>query len=104
MRKGLETQECSPWRRLRGDLINAYQHLQSYYQVDGARLFSVVCSDRTRGNGLKLEHRMYPLNTGKKFFTGRMREQWNRLPSVVVQSPSLEIFITHLNPFLCDLL
>ena len=84
-------------RRLLGDLINAYKYLKGECQEDGAKLFSVVHSDRTRGNG----HR---LNMRKNFFPLRVTKHWNRLPREVVESPSLEIFKTRLDAVLCSLL
>ena len=56
-------------RRLRGDLIKVCKYLKGdWRQMDEARIFSMVHSDRTRSSGLKLEHRKFHINMRKNFF------------------------------------
>ena len=69
-----------------------------------ANFFSLVCGDRTKGNGHKMEPRQFRTTMRKNFFPVRVTEHWIRLPREVVGSPSLEIFKTRLDAYLGSLL
>ena len=71
-----------------------YKYLMGENEEKGARLFSVVLTDRTRGNGHKLKHTKFNLKTRIHFFTVRVVRPWHRLPKEVVESPSVEILKT----------
>ncbi|KAK4825974.1 hypothetical protein QYF61_003543 [Mycteria americana] len=58
-------------RTLRQDLIHVNKYLLGGCK-DGARVFSMVPSERTRGNGHKLNNRKFHLTTRKHFFTVRV--------------------------------
>jgi len=53
-------------RRLRGDLMAAYNFLGGSSGVGGADLLSIVTSDRTRRNGVQLRQGKFRLDISKK--------------------------------------
>ena len=55
------------------------------------------------GNGFKLKDCRLRLDTRKKSFTVRLVRQWNMLPTVVVDAPSLETFKVRLDKVLNSL-
>ena len=84
-------------RRLRGDLIAAFQDLKGAYEQEGSQLFERVDNSRTRGNGFKLKEGRFRLAVRGKFFTMRVVRCWNRLPREVVDAPSLKVLKARLD-------
>ncbi|KFQ26490.1 hypothetical protein N332_03106, partial [Mesitornis unicolor] len=73
-------------RILQRDLIAVFQFLTGDYRKAREGLFTRAGSDRTRGNGFKLEEGRFRLDIRKKFFTVRVVRHWHRLPREVVDA------------------
>jgi len=90
-------------RRLRGDLIAAFQYAKGACKQAGERLFTRACSDRTRGNGFRLIEGRFRLVIREKFFILRVVRHWHRLPREAVAAPSLAVLKARLDGALSNL-
>ena len=66
-------------------------------QKDKDQLFTQSNSERTRGNGFKLEEGRFELDVKGKFFTQKTMRHWHRLPREAVDASSLEEFKARLD-------
>lgn len=67
---------------------------------EGARLPSVMLTDRTRGDRHRLKTTKSKHN--EVSFYSKVVKKWHKLPRAVVESPSLEILRTKLDMALLD--
>ena len=85
-------------RRLRGDLIAAFQYLKGAYKQEGNKLFERVDNSKTRGNSFKLKEGRFRLDVRGKCFTRRLVRCWNSCPERLwMPRPSLEVFKARLD-------
>ena len=77
-------------RRLRGQLIQVFKILNGFDEIKNI----LVLDDNliTRNNGLKLKGKRYKTDIAKHFFTNRIVDVWNKLPSDVVNANTINEF------------
>ena len=91
---GLPTLE---YRRDRADMIQVYKILNNIDKVDKDSLFKMSTYQATRGHSQKIYKQRYRLKIRGHFFSNRIVDSWNDLPSEVVTAPSLNSFKSRLN-------
>ncbi len=79
-------------RRLRGDLILAYNIFYGRLDLPQAEFFEAPAERDLRGHDFKLRHRSFRLLRRKAAFSVRLPISWNKLPMEIVNSPTLDTF------------
>jgi len=79
-------------RRQRGDLIEVYKTLNSFYRIDPKDIFTLQLDSATRGHQMKLFKPRMSRRIGQHFFSFRVIQQLNDLPQEVVLAKTISSF------------
>jgi ribonuclease P/MRP protein subunit RPP40 len=88
-------------RRTRGDLIEVFKIFKGFDQIDSGRFFEVVES-YTRGHNMKIFKTGCHLDCRKYFFSNRVVNLWNKLPSDVIACDTIGNFKARLDKLICQ--
>ena len=93
------------FRQFRGDLIQTYKIARNIYdQETVANLFSFSKSERLRGHRYKITKFYFNKVQYKHFFTNRVTNHWNNLPSHIVEADSLNSFKNKIDEHFKDIM
>ena len=79
------------YRRLRGDLIELFKIQKGLDKLEFRNMFKYNCN-ATRGHDFKLLKNQTRTRQRQSFFTQRVIDHWNSLPSEIIHSASLQTF------------
>ena len=82
------------WRRDRlcGDLIEVFKILTDRENIDKHQFFTPSLCNHLRGHSLKLLKPRSSRRVRQNFFSQRVIDEWNKLPSDIVMSTSVNMF------------
>ena len=89
------------YRRIRGDLIETFKYTHSMYKIE-CKGFVNNTDSTTRGHRYKLKKARSNTTLRQTFFSQRVVDRWNGLPSEVVDAPSLNSFKNRLDAHMKD--
>ncbi len=70
--------------------------------VQASKMFSIDNTLGTRSNAVKLKCKQVQLDSTKVFFTNDMVREWNKLPSLVMQCDTINLFKNKLDHHLLN--
>jgi hypothetical protein len=90
-------------RRLRGHLIETYKLLHGKENIDAQQFFQLALQSGRRGHSMKLFKQQCRLEMRKNFFSQRVVNSWNALPSSIVSAKSVNSLKTLLDHHWTDM-
>ena len=90
-------------RRTRGDLIEVFKIMKGLTQLNSAHFFSRNLNI-TRGHNFKLFKPQCNMNIRKYFFSHRVIDIWNSLPTSALQVDTVESFKKHVDKFMEEII
>ena len=66
---------------MRGDLIETYKIMKGIDKIEAGSLFPLASETRTGGHSLKIRGSRFRTELRRTFFTQRVVNLWNSLPS-----------------------
>ena len=89
------------FRRVRGDLIEAYKLTHNIYDpLTTSSLLQLSSNTKTKGHSYKLQKKRVNTKKYQFFFTNRIINLWNKLPEDVVSADSINTFKNKVDVFL----
>ena len=88
------------FRRLRGDMIEVFKIMHGFYDAATTNhLLTLNQSSTTRGHNYKLTKTRTKTNLHAHFFTNRVINPWNNLPSNIVSAETINSFKNNLDKY-----
>jgi len=84
------------YRRLYSDLVLCFQLLSNGFNWQLVSALIKSTDNRTRGHNLKLIKQICYVDATKYYFTNRVINAWNSVPSDIISSPTLTTFKSRL--------
>ncbi len=72
-------------------MIQVFQYIEGFSNVDHSKLFELQTTSRTRNNGLPIQSKRCNTDIGRSFFSNRVIHHWNDLPAEVVSAETINL-------------
>ena len=92
------------YRQIRGDMIQVYKIAHNFYDKASVEsLFNFSNNTRLRGHNFKILKKCTNKSKYHRFFTNRVINQWNDLPSNIVNSKTINDFKNNFDKYNKDI-